>query len=152
MPFLPKLRERRVHVDRVPQDDDIEGQAQSAKLILLPFTIALPQLAALPVEDLTGHAVAAFASVELPERRTAATFVIDVRQDMQRLLDPTELRQCLRQSRRSIADLEHAHDTSRRNPAQFERSRQAQKIVPMRGNPLIRHQKNLKSMKKLAGM
>jgi len=93
VPFFPKLRKRRVHVDRIPQHDDVESQAQGSKLILLPFAIALPQLAALSMENLTGHAVTAFPAIQLPERRAAAALVVDVCENMQRLLDPTEFRQ-----------------------------------------------------------
>jgi hypothetical protein len=50
--------------------------------IKLPFAIALPQLATLPMEYLTGQAVTAFSTTQLPERRAAAALIVDVRQDV----------------------------------------------------------------------
>ncbi len=42
--------QRCVHVDRVPENDDVHNQAERAELVLLAFAIALPQLTALTVE------------------------------------------------------------------------------------------------------
>jgi hypothetical protein len=73
-----QLRERRIHVDRVPQDDDVGDQAQGPELILLAFAVALARFAALAVEDDSCDAMAFFAAIELvhghPYRRRRQDF------------------------------------------------------------------------------
>ena len=85
MPFTPKLLEYGVHIDRVPEYDDVDDKPQCPELILLAFAIALPQLAAFPVENRTRQAMAPFAAIQLQKRRAAFAFVVNVPQDMQRL-------------------------------------------------------------------
>ena len=82
IPFASKLLEYGVHIDRVPEYDDVDDKPQCPELILLAFAIALTQLAAFPVENCTRQAMAAFAAIQLQERRAAFAFVVNVPQDM----------------------------------------------------------------------
>ena len=50
VPLAAKLIQRRVHVDRVPEDDDVHHQAEGAELVLLALAVALSQFAAFAVE------------------------------------------------------------------------------------------------------
>lgn len=49
--LLAQLCQRCIHVERVPQHDDINDKPKRPKLILLPFPIPLAELSALAVED-----------------------------------------------------------------------------------------------------
>jgi hypothetical protein len=51
-------------VDRLPEDDDVDHDAEAVELVFLPDLVVLAELAALPVEDVAGQRVAAFASAE----------------------------------------------------------------------------------------
>src|SRR3954452_18036492 len=93
----PQLPKRRVHIDGVPQDDGVGDQAKSTELVLLPFAIALPQLAALAVKNDAGELVASFTAIELDEDAAAVRLVIDISQQVERLDDPTEFLQRPRQ-------------------------------------------------------
>ena len=83
--FSTKALQRRVHVDRVPQDDEIDDEAERAKLVFLTFAIALPQFAALAVEYDARKLVATFATIELDQDAAAITFVVDEAQHIERL-------------------------------------------------------------------
>ena len=72
-----ELVERRVHVDRVPEHDDVDHQPERAELVLLAFAVALAQLAALAVEDDAGELVAALAAVELDQDAPPVGLVVD---------------------------------------------------------------------------
>jgi len=60
-----ELPERTLHVARVPQNDGVNDQAEGPELVLLTFSIALPQLPALAMEDSAGEPVTRFAAIEL---------------------------------------------------------------------------------------
>jgi hypothetical protein len=60
-----ELVDRRIHVDRVPEHDEIDNQAECSKIIFLSFAIALAQCAMLPVENDAGELVSAFVTFEL---------------------------------------------------------------------------------------
>ena len=46
-----KLLQNRIHVDRVPESEDVDYKAQCAELILLSLSITLPQLTAFAVKN-----------------------------------------------------------------------------------------------------
>ncbi len=55
----PQMGQGRVHVERVPQHQHVDHQAQRPQLVLLALAVALPDLAPLAVEDRPGHAMPA---------------------------------------------------------------------------------------------
>jgi hypothetical protein len=59
------LVEGRFDIDRIPQHNHIDHESQRAQLILLPFPVALAQLAALTMENYTGETVPPFTAIEL---------------------------------------------------------------------------------------
>ncbi len=63
MTVATELGEGGVEVAGVPQHDGVEDEAEGAELVFLAFPVALPQLAALAVEDLPGQGVAGFGAV-----------------------------------------------------------------------------------------
>ena len=107
---------------------------EGAELILLPLAVALPQLAALAVEDDAGEPVASFAAVELDQDAPAVGLVVDVGQQVERLDDPAELLQCPRQPGRPIVRLKRAHQPAGLHEPQLQRAGQAQQIVPVLGD------------------
>ena len=56
--FAGELVERRLDVGRVPERDDVEGQAEGAELLLLLLAVDLPDLAPVAVANAPGQAVA----------------------------------------------------------------------------------------------
>lgn len=56
-----------VHVDRVPENDDVYHEAERAKLVLLAFAIALAQLAAFAMEHDARELMPSLAAVELDQ-------------------------------------------------------------------------------------
>ena len=76
--FLPQWLQRRIHVDRIPQDDDVDHQPKRTQLILLALAVTLAQFAALAMEDGPGQAVPALATVELSEDSPPPALVINV--------------------------------------------------------------------------
>ena len=52
--FLLELFEGRVHIDGVPQDNDVDDQAERTELILLAFPVALAEFAPFAMEDSPG--------------------------------------------------------------------------------------------------
>src|SRR3984957_13441284 len=66
-----------VHVDRVPEHDEVDDQPECSKLILLALAVALAKFAALTVENDACELVTSLAAVELHENAPAITFVVD---------------------------------------------------------------------------
>lgn len=56
--------EGRPGADRLPEDDDVDRDAEAVELVFLPDLVMPAELAALPVEDVAGQRVAAFAPAE----------------------------------------------------------------------------------------
>ena len=65
MASVTQLIECRFHIEGIPQHYRIDDQAQCPELILLAFTIPLPEFATLPMKDRTRYTVGAFSSIEL---------------------------------------------------------------------------------------
>jgi len=77
-------------VDRLPEDDDVDHDAEAVELVFLPDLVVLAELAALPVEDVAGQRVAAFAPAEHVMDRAAICRVVDVFEHVQGLDYPAE--------------------------------------------------------------
>ena len=72
-----QLIEYSVHINRVPQHDEIDHQAKGAKLILLTLAIPLAQFAAPPMEYDAGKLVPTLAPIELDKDTAAIVFVVN---------------------------------------------------------------------------
>jgi hypothetical protein len=77
-----QLAHCRVHVDRIPEHDEIDDQPEGAKLVFLALTIALAKLATLAVEDDAGELVAALAAVELDQNAPSIARIVDEAQQV----------------------------------------------------------------------
>jgi hypothetical protein len=71
------------------QHHRIEDEPERVEMILWAFAVALAQLAALAVEDPAGQGAAGFGDVELGGDRPRVGFVLQERQHMEALVDPT---------------------------------------------------------------
>ena len=65
-------------VDGIPEGDDVEHEAEYAKLFLLAFPVACGEFAATAVTDPPGVAVAELLPVELDEDAPALLAIVDV--------------------------------------------------------------------------
>lgn len=80
LPSVPHLGDDLLHVDRAPENYDVEHQSQCPKLIFLTFSVGLPELAFLTVEDLPGEVVAGLLpSWVLMRRRSSSSVKYDDR-------------------------------------------------------------------------
>lgn len=74
-----------IHVDGVPEQDEIDDHAEGSKLIFLSLSITLAQFAVLSVEDDTGELVATLAKraktgcLGYQRRETARLYRLDCR-------------------------------------------------------------------------
>src|ERR1017187_5948630 len=100
-----ELDERRVHVDCVPEHDDVHHRAEGAELVLLAFPIALPQFATPAVKDDTRELVPSLAAVELDQNAPAICFVVNEPEQVDRLDQPAQLLQRACQFGRAILRL-----------------------------------------------
>ncbi len=75
--FGTELVQRGVHVDRVPENDDVYHEAERAKLVLLAFAIALAQLAAFAMKHDARELMPSLAAVELDQDAPPVCLVID---------------------------------------------------------------------------
>jgi hypothetical protein len=91
--FRAELVQHCVHVDCVPEHNDVHHQAERAKLVLLSFAIALAQLAALTMKHDAGKLVATLAAVELDQGASATGLVVDKPQQVEGLDEPAQLLQ-----------------------------------------------------------
>jgi len=72
----------------------------------------------------------------LDQRCATLGLIVEVGQGVDRLVDPSELRERLRQARWPITHLQGPHDAGGRYPPKFQRAYGTQHIVPMRGDPI----------------
>ena len=121
-------------VDGVPEGDDVEHEAECAKLFLLAFPVACGEFAATTVTDPPGEAVAEFQPVELDEDAPALLAIIDVVEHMARLDDTSEFGECTGEWRRAFLHLKHAHDRIGLDACELERTGQAQEVWPSAGD------------------
>src|SRR5262245_10488434 len=103
--LLAELPQRRVHVDGVPEHDDVDDQTERAQLVLLPLAIPLAQLATLAVENGAGKHVPALAAIELDEDAATVRLIIEVVEQVRGLDDAAELGQGPGEPRRAVVGL-----------------------------------------------
>ena len=128
------LVEGRLHIDGVPQHNHVDDAAVCVELVVLAFTVTLPQFATFAVEDGAGQGLATFSPVQLDQRGATFGLIVEVRQRVDCLVDPSELRERLRQARWPIPHLQRAHDTGGRYAPAFQRADRPQHIVPLWGD------------------
>jgi hypothetical protein len=81
------LLDNGIHLNRVPEDNDVDDETQSAELILLSLSIMLPQFTSFAMENDPRQAVSMLAAIELNQHSSAFRLIIDRRQNMDRLVD-----------------------------------------------------------------
>ena len=86
------------------------------------------------MEDGAGQGMATFSPVQLDQRGATFGLIVEVRQRVDCLVDPSELRERLRQARWLIPHLQRAHDTGGRYAPEFQRADRPQHIVPLWGD------------------
>ena len=116
----PELLDGFLHVDGVPVNDDVEGEAQGSKLLFLPLLKRASDFAAFAMMNAPAKAVTQFRVIELGQDAPAERRVVDIAQNVDCFGDPADFREYARQGGRPIPDLERPHDACR-----LEMSRQA---------------------------
>src|ERR1019366_6701467 len=106
----PEAIERGVHVDRVPQDDEVDDETKRAELVFLSFPIALSQFPALAVEDDPRQLVATFSSVELDEDAAAVALIVNEAQQIERLGQATQFLERPGELGRTVVGLQRARN------------------------------------------
>ena len=76
-PSLAELAQGFLHVDSVPIDDGIEGEAEDPKLLLLPLTQRASDFTPIAVMDAPTELVAQFLPVELKQDPPTERSVVD---------------------------------------------------------------------------
>jgi hypothetical protein len=67
VPLGPELIERRIHVNGVPEHDEVDDESERTKLVLLSLAIAQAQFSTLAMKEDAGELMASFAPIELDE-------------------------------------------------------------------------------------
>jgi hypothetical protein len=91
--FGDELVKGGVRVDRVPQHDEIDDQAERSQLVFRTFTIALAQFTGLSMEDDAGELMASFTAIELDENTAPVAFIVDEPQKIEGLDEAAEFLQ-----------------------------------------------------------
>ena len=107
-------------VDGLPEHDDVDHDAEAVELVFLTDLVVLTELAALPVEDVAGQRVAAFAPAEQAVDSAAIGGVVDVFEHVQRLDHPAEFGQGTGEAGGAGAALQGAQDRRRDDGAGAE--------------------------------
>ena len=87
----PELIEHSVHIDAVPEHDDVCCQAESPELIFLSFMIPLLQFVLMSVENDPRKRMAAFAAIQLCKYTSPLVFIINIVKQIQGFDDPLQL-------------------------------------------------------------
>lgn len=98
--------ERGLDVDGLPEDDDVDHEAEGAELVFLAGLVVLAELAPPAVEDVSGQAVAALASAEEPVDGPPVDGVVAVVEDVEGFDQASEFGQCPAQAGRVRSPLE----------------------------------------------
>jgi hypothetical protein len=107
---LLSLLQRRLHRERIPQDNRIDDQAQRPQLIFLSLTVPLPEFAPLPVKDCAGDAMAGFAPIELGEHPPPLVLIINIGQHGEAPRNPPQRANGPCQGRGAFTPQEGAHE------------------------------------------
>ena len=118
--FGPELIERSVHINGVPEYDDVCYQAESPELIFLSPTVALSQFASLSVENDPGERMAAFAAIKLRLNASPVVFVVNIVKQIQGFDDPPQFLEREGKFGRAVLCLQRAHESRDVDHAQIE--------------------------------
>src|SRR6266436_6641228 len=131
MSFASKLLKCSVDIERILKNDHIDNQPQRSVLIFLALAVSLPQFTLFTMKHRASQFVTILAFIELIQNSSTFGLVIDVVKGVNCLVDPPDLGHSMSQLRWSITDLKRSHDRGSLNHAELERSRQAEKVVPV---------------------
>jgi hypothetical protein len=120
--LLPDVANGFLHVDGVPVYDDIEGEAQGAKLLFLSLLKWTSDLPAFAMVNAAAEAMAQFRVVELGQNAPPERGVVDVVKNMDCLGDPADFGKRTSQTGRFVLDLECSHDSRRLEMPKFQRA------------------------------
>lgn len=87
-----ELIQRRLHIDRIPQHQQVDDQTERTELIFLPFAVTLAQLTPAAVKDFSGQSMASFAAVKLGQDPAAVGLIVDQSQQVECLGDAAQVR------------------------------------------------------------
>ena len=129
--FGAELFQRRVDVERIPENDNVQREAQRTELIFLPLAIALPQFAALSMKDGARQLMPVFASIQLSESAPPFGLIIYIGKAVNRLFNATEFSDGLGQFCGPVIHPERPHDRRCLDDTQLERTGQPKHVVPV---------------------
>ena len=89
--LLPDVANGFLHIDGVPVDDGIEGEAQGTELLFLPLLERTPDFAAFAVINAPAEAMAQFCVVELGQDASSEHSVVDVVENVDGLGESADL-------------------------------------------------------------
>ena len=90
MAFRAEVIECGVHIDCVPQNQEVDDDAECAELVFLPFAVSLPKFAPFAMEDDAGELMPSLSTVELNQDAPPVWFVVDVAQQIESLDETAE--------------------------------------------------------------
>jgi hypothetical protein len=134
--LLPDVANGFLHVDGVPVDDGIEGEAQGTKLLFLPLLKWAADFPAFAMVDAPAEAMAQFRVVELGQNAPPKRRIVDVVKNMDCLGDPVDFGKCASETGGFIPDLECSHDSRRLEMLEFQRAGEADHMRP-EANPAL---------------
>jgi hypothetical protein len=120
-----------LHVDGVPVDDGIEGEAQGAELLFLPLLKRASNLPTFTMVNTPAETMTQFRVVELGQNAPPERRIVDVVKNVDCLGDPADFRKCTSQTGRFIPDLECSHDSRCLEMPEFQRAGQADHVGPV---------------------
>jgi DNA invertase Pin-like site-specific DNA recombinase len=114
-----------------PQDDNIHHETERAKLIFLSLPITLAQFAPLAMKDRACQFVAVLAPIQLCERPSPFSLVIDVREAMNGFVDAPDFGNCLSQLRRAFINPKRSHYRCCLDYAKLQGTGKAKYVIPV---------------------
>ena len=131
MPLLPDVANGFLHVDGVPVYDDIEGEAQGAKLLFLALLKRTSDLPAFAMVDAPAEAMAQFRVVKLSQNAPSEGRIVNVVKSVDCLGDPADFGKRTSQTGGFIPDLECSRDSRRLEMPEFQRAGQVDHVGPV---------------------
>lgn len=121
-----------VHVFGVPQHDCVDDESEGAELVFLAFSVALAELPAVSVEEVSCEGVAAFGAVELGQDSPPVTVVVEVCEQVQRFRYPAEFRDRTAKRCRPATALQNAKELGGFHRAGGEAPGDTEQVIPVR--------------------
>jgi hypothetical protein len=127
----PKGLKCRIHVDGIPEHDDVEHQSRRTKLILLTFAIPLPQFTSASVESGPPKTLPPFVEIQLRQDASSECRIIHVVQHIDRLVDAPQSDQSLLQLCHPVPLLQGSHEIAGLKKTEFQRTGQTECVIPI---------------------